>query len=1436
MILNSVENGPLIWPTVEENGETRKKKYEELLATEKLQADCDLKATNIVLLRTTFRCYYWRFAQLTNDMHIINMTMRPIQVNTKHLNSLPPEWSKFVTDVKLARDLHTTNYDQLPLFKMAESLCNKFNGGKAMLTEAQESGQVLDEEQLDFLADPRITDCHDVQPTIIHNAAFQTDDLDAYDFDYDDISSVKAVLMANLSNYDSDVLSEAPHFETYQNEMDNQSVQAMQHFEQTHVDDCTDNEITSDSNIISNPKKKKVNTWTKKIKELDNIVYKVGQYAQRVHMLTKPQVFYDDTHKQVLGYQNPFYLKKAQRIKPTLHDGSVISRQYDVIHVTDEEETLILEELSRSKILEKQNDPISKEKKINTPPINYVKLNQLSEDFGKRFVPQQELSVEQAFWLQTSHPNTDQSDISPVKIEALLELPKVILVNTSLKKLKYRLVKFDTMVKKKITPDAITEGSWSEKLVADTPKNKDKKVRFVDLVTSSNNTQKQNNKILQSSSRNKTNKVEDQSRSVKSRKNKKNRVAKTECNAYVMQSMLDVNTKPICVICNECLFDSNHDKCVLNFVQDVNVHSKSKSTKSNKKQNIWKPTGKVFTEIGYRWKPTGRTFNLVGNSCPLTRITSTKVVHLKETTSKSVESHKLEIKVYSKKPKPIKYVGSSSKSTIVKSMITNTTEPNQSWGSNALDVQSSSSSFVDFRLSRLFSEAIAIACYTQNQSLIRKCHNKTPYELLHNKKPEFSYLYVFGALCYPTNDSEDLGKLQPKADIQIFVGYALANKASGPGPQLMTSVTLSSGLVPNPISPTLYVPPTKKDWEKKFQPMFDEYFSPPTSVASLVPVAAAPVPVDSTGTPSSTSVDQDAPSLIAHMDNDQYFGILIPKPSSEESASQSFKEALTESCWIEAMQEELNEFERLEFWELVSRPDRVMIITLKWVYKVKLDELEGVLKNKARLVARGYRQEEGIDFEESFALVARLEAIHIFIAFAAHMNMIIYQMDVKTTFLNGILCEDVYISQPNGFVDPDNLNYVYKLKKAFYRLKQALCACEPVDTPMVEKSKLDEDLHEKVVDPTHYRGMIDSLMYLTSSRPDLEFVVCMCARYQAKPTEKHLHAVKRIFQYLRGIINMGLWYLKDSCIALTAFADADHAGCQDTWRSTSGRCCAQILWMRSQLTDYGLRLITENSVLNDRRTCPIPDSLWLSSNTSSPKKNQFQEEQIVHAHRMTHRKMLNSTAYKTYLTFDIGAATPKKARKFKKPASSLKKKTIIVVEEPAEKLAKKPAARRQYAGVQIRDTPAVILKEAQMKKAIQRSKRETNIHQGESDDNDDDDQQGDRKKTKSANEKADDLNKTDDEEEDEFVHTLDDYVPTDDENVDNEEYGRINEEMYSDVNVELKDTELEGEGKDDEKMTDAGHVDAEHENVNQEVIGDQVKDDAQKTITAAPAT
>ncbi|GJW62821.1 retrovirus-related pol polyprotein from transposon TNT 1-94 [Tanacetum coccineum] len=184
----------------------------------------------------------------------------------------------------------------------------------------------------------------------------------------------------------------------------------------------------------------------------------------------------------------------------------------------------------------------------------------------------------------------------------------------------------------------------------------------------------------------------------------------------------------------------------------------------------------------------------------------------------------------------------------------------------------------------------------------------------------------------------------------------------------------------------------------------------------------------------------------------------------------NFKMAVIEDCWFQAMQDEIHEFDRLEVWELVPRPIYVMVIALKWIYKVKLDEYGDVLKNKARLVAKGYRQEEGIDFEESFAPVARIEAIRIFIANAATKNMIIYQMDVKTAFLNGDLQEEVFVSQPEGFEDQENPTHVYRLKKALYGLKQAPRAW--YDT--LSKFLLANNFFKGAVDPTLFTRKSDA--------------------------------------------------------------------------------------------------------------------------------------------------------------------------------------------------------------------------------------------------------------------------------------------------------------------------------------------------------------------------
>ncbi|GJU83760.1 integrase, catalytic region, zinc finger, CCHC-type containing protein [Tanacetum coccineum] len=452
----------------------------------------------------------------------------------------------------------------------------------------------------------------------------------------------------------------------------------------------------------------------------------------------------------------------------------------------------------------------------------------------------------------------------------------------------------------------------------------------------------------------------------------------------------------------------------------------------------------------------------------------------------------------------------------------------------------------------LWAKAINTACYTQNLSLIRKRYNKTPYELMQDKKSDLSFLHVFGSLCYPTNDNENLGKFNAKADIEIFVGYALAKKAfriynkrtrlitetihvtfdklstmaskqfsSGLGLHCVTPATPSTGLVSNPVSQQPCIPLNTDHWsrskscspqaedladspvstfinqdapsisipsseEQEHSPIISQGFeeSPITPTIHDDPLNEYPIE-DSTSQGSSSNViqlhtpsehtskwtkDHPLENIISELRRpvstrlqlheqallcyyDAFLTSVEPK---------TYKDALTHSCWIEAMQEELNEFEHVSVWELVPRPDKVMVITLKWIYKVKLDELGGILKNKARLVAHGYRQEEGIDFEESFAPVARLEAIRIFLAYAAHMNMVVYQMDVKTAFLNGNLREDVYISQPDGFVDQDNPNHVYKLKKALYGLKQAPRAWYD----MLSAFLISQDFSKGLMDPT----------------------------------------------------------------------------------------------------------------------------------------------------------------------------------------------------------------------------------------------------------------------------------------------------------------------------------------------------------------------------------
>ncbi|GJV15875.1 hypothetical protein Tco_1361198 [Tanacetum coccineum] len=997
-------------------------------------------------------------------------------------------------------------------------------------------------------------------------------------------------------------------------------------------------------------------------------------------MLTKPQFFYDHTTKQALGFQNPFYLKKAQQLEPQLYDGNVIKNTSAIV-IPDSEETLMLAEESHLKMLLKQKDPMMLEKKVNTIPVDYANsMNSPDPTLSSR----------------------------PTKVEVQKELPKVSMVNTSLKKLKHHLAGFDVVVKERTTATAITKGLWGfehtkacfrdeiipfvkalkdlfntfdqylidelsevqnvfhqmeqaveqhrlesktfevklnkvlneneqlleqvinkdivniimnsfvdnacvnmlecekclkletellnkkdfvekeiydklfksfttlekhcislesqekdmvikklkerikslsgnmnedkikkdleeietinieldhrekvlvittlkddlrklkgkalvdnvvtkhtidpemlkidvepitpkllnkktahsayikhtqedtavlkdlvkhvkanypldyslESALAVAPKNKDKRVRFTEPITSLGNTitktasasnlvsnrpmlsskgvklstsasgsqpsgNTKKDKIQPTPSSTQKNKVEAYPRKVKFSLKNKDCVVAPKGTANVQHSKLNANSKLKCVKFNGCMLSDNHNLCVLDFINNVNARIKSKSVMRSSKRKVLKPTGKVFTNIGYIWRPTGRTFTIVGNTCPLTRITITFEVPLRKPTALDNETPKPVVTiVYLRKPRKSKTNVPVSKSKVIqiilwyldsgcskhmtgdRSQLTNfvnkflgTVKFKNDHVAKILEygdyqirnVMISRVYYIEglghnlFSIGQFYDSNLEVA-FRQYTCLI---HNLEGVDLLTGSRGNNLYTLSLGDmiasssicllskasktkswLCYLTNDNENLGKLQPKTDIGIFIGYAPTKKAfriynrhtrriietihvdfdeltamasehssSGPALHEMTLATISSGLVPNPPPSILFAPPSRTDWDLLFQSLFDELLTPPTSVDHPAPKVISPVdeviapePTVSIGSPSLRTADQDAPSLsnsqttpktqspiipsyveednhdlnVAHKNNDLFFGILILENDSKASSS-----------------------------------------------------------------------------------------------------------------------------------------------------------------------------------------------------------------------------------------------------------------------------------------------------------------------------------------------------------------------------------------------------------------------------------------------------------------------------------------------------------------------------------------------------------------------
>ncbi|KAJ9547523.1 LOW QUALITY PROTEIN: hypothetical protein OSB04_020066 [Centaurea solstitialis] len=636
-----------------------------------------------------------------------------------------------------------------------------------------------------------------------------------------------------------------------------------------------------------------------------------------------------------------------------------------------------------------------------------------------------------------------------------------------------------------------------------------------------------------------------------------------------------------------------------------------------------------------------------------------------------------------------------------------------------------------------WAEAVASACFTQNRSLITKRFMKTPYELVCNRPPNIKFFRVFGCECFVKNDKDNLDKFSPKGDEGIFIGYAKdspsyrtsSSSSATASPSTRASPATAEGEpshifqqqapvvnVPSPqIGASSTMPTTSQ--QQGIPTPTPHVEGPSTSTAQPAPqavgpshvssdtlVAPGPIVVHSQLPPTSTTLatTRREPEFYIHLRIEPLPPPTLPHTTKWTrahplhqvigSTSAPVKTRATQNeCFFATFlsNHEPSHFERLGVWRLVPRPKNNTIIDLKWIFKNKKDEDGIVTRNKARLVAKGYKQQAGIDYDKTFAPVARLEAIRIFLAYAAHKNFTVYQMDVKTAFLNGELKEEVYVSQPEGFIDRTKPNRVYILDKGslwqaprawydhfsnalldngFYKgkidptlfiktegndillvqiyvddiifgstnldmctwfgdlmttrfemsmlrelsfflgLQTALkkevqeLKSSVAKTPMASGTLIVADPKGKPVDQKTYRAIIGSLLYLTASRPDIMFATCFCARFQANPKESHMLAVKRILRYLKGTPNRGLWYQKESRFELVAFSDADHGGCQLDRKSTSGHvqflgdklvswgskkqhcvststaeaeyvaaasCYSQVLWMRTQLRDYG---------------------------------------------------------------------------------------------------------------------------------------------------------------------------------------------------------------------------------------------------------------------------
>ncbi|GJY49497.1 retrovirus-related pol polyprotein from transposon TNT 1-94 [Tanacetum coccineum] len=922
------------------------------------------------------------------------------------------------------------------------------------------------------------------------------------------------------------------------------------------------------------------------------------------------------------------------RIQPTLHDGSVIAKEHAVISVIDDQETLIVEEESQSKMLDKQNDPISIEKKIKISPIDYSKLNKIKEDFGKHFVTQKELSAEQAFWLKHSSPICLKQPIETINIELEHSVAKLLSENENLRKEQEHLKSIYEDQFDSIRKTRAQSKEHCDSLIA--------QINAKSVENSDLNAQLQEKVFAITSLQNELRKLKG--------KNVVNTVV-SKPNATVAPGMFKLDIEPISPSLNNRIFMSVYMRRQKNILTDTLCGFVESARSQNPSEPLLESSciGKLVAVTPMNKDKRVRFDEPITSSSNKPLLTSTGV---KPTTSAS---------------------GSKPSGNTKNNRITRPPSSNQK--NKVEDHSRKVKSNAVMAPSFIKSSTSILLTSSKGRSRTRKLKGKNVVNTVVSKPNANVAPGMFKLDIEPISprlkNNRDAHEVYIEKTIEYtdtLCGFIESARTQNPSEPLLESACMFTKHVqellvyvsqtclssPTPSGKLVAVIPMNKD--KKVR--FDE----PVTYSSNKPL------LTSTGVKSTTSASGSKPS--GNIKNN----MITQPPSSNqknkvEDHSRKVKSSLNkinsvsepinaQSSSIPSTQEQehspiisqgveespktplfhddpLHEFLHADSTSQGSssnvRPSQTSFELIgRWT---KDHLIANVIGDPSR---SGFKQEEGIDFEKSFAPVARIEAIRIFVANAANKFMTIFQMDVKKAFLNGEHKEKVYVSQPEQFVGQEYPSHVYKLKKALYGLKQAprawydmlssflilqhfsKGAVDPTlftrkvgndlllmitkfkmsmmgqmpfflglqisqNTPMVEKNKLDEDLQGTSVDATLYRGMIGSLMYLTSSRLDLIYVVSLCARYQAKPTEKHLNAVKRIFRYLKGTINMRLCtsgsaqFLGDKLVSWSSKKQKSTAisSIEAEYIALSG-CCAQILWMRSHLTYYGF---TFNKIL-----------------------------------------------------------------------------------------------------------------------------------------------------------------------------------------------------------------------------------------------------------------